>query len=228
MGTKKVKITVDVTAAKARVAKIFPILKKAYPDARVALDHENPLQLLVATIMAAQCTDARVNIVTKDMFKKYKVAADYANVELSELENDIRSTGFFRNKSKNIKAAGALLVEKFGGVVPRTMDELLEIPGVGRKTANVMLGNCFDTPGVVCDTHVIRLSRRLGLSEHKDPTKLEFDLMEIVPKKRGGGWSMFSHLIVFHGRNTCKARKPDCENCPIAEFCPSANDPSLW
>lgn len=228
MGKSKGTIVVDVAAAKVRVAKIVPILKKAYPDARVALDHENPLQLLVATIMAAQCTDARVNIVTKDMFKKYKSAADYANVELSELENDIRSTGFYRNKSKNIKAAGALLVEKFGGEVPRTMDELLEIPGVGRKTANVMLGNCFDTPGIVCDTHVIRLSRRLGLSAYKDPTKLEFDLMEIVPRKRGGGWAMFSHLIVFHGRYTCKARKPDCESCKITKYCPSANRPDLW
>ncbi len=225
---KKAKIKVDPAKAKERVNKIIPILKKTYPDATIALHHKNPFELLVATIMSAQCTDVRVNIVTKDLFKKYRSPADFLKVENSEIEDDIRSTGFYRNKTKNIKGCCAMLIENFDGNVPSTLKELTSLPGVGRKTANVILGNAFDTPGITCDTHVIRLSRRLGLSENSDPVKLEFDLMEIVPKRKWGGWTMFSHYIIWHGRNICKARKPDCPNCPIAKHCPSANKPDLW
>ena len=224
----KKKIRVDKAQAKKRVDTIFPLLKKAYPDAKIALVHKGPVQLLVATIMSAQCTDVRVNIVTKDLFKKYKDVRAFANCDLAELQEDIRSTGFYRNKAKNIKAACTAIVEDFGGQVPQTMVELVSLAGVGRKTANVLLGNAFDTPGITCDTHVIRLSRRLGLSENSDPVKLEHDLMEIVPKKKWGGWTMFSHLMIFHGRNICKARKPNCDNCPVAKHCPSANRPDLW
>ncbi|HEG43401.1 hypothetical protein LCGC14_2692160 [marine sediment metagenome] len=227
MGKHK-KFKIDKATAAERVNAIFPVLKKSYPDARTSLDHKNPLQLLVATIMAAQCTDVRVNIVTKDLFKKYKTVADFANADADELGQDIRSTGFFRNKSANIIKCCRILVDKFDGKVPSTMDELLELNGVGRKTANVLLGNAFDTQGIVCDTHVIRLSRRLRLSENKDPAKLEFDLMEVVPRKKWGGWTLFSHLLVYHGRAICKARKPDCDNCPIAKFCPVAGKPDLW
>lgn len=222
------KIKVDKDQAAQRVTKIFPILKKTYPDATVSLDFTNPLQLLVATILAAQCTDARVNIVTKELFKKYKKPADWANAPQQQLENDIRSTGFYRNKSKNIKNCCQKLIDDFNGKVPDTMDDLLSLAGVGRKTANVMLGNAFGTQGIVCDTHVIRLSRRLHLSENHNPDKLEFDLAEIVPKRKWGGWTMFSHLLVFHGRAICKARKPDCPACPIQKHCPSANNPQLW
>ena len=225
---KKTKIKVDPAQAKERVNKIIPILKKTYPDATIALHHKNPFELLIATIMSAQCTDVRVNIVTKDLFKKYKSPADFIKVENSDIEEDIRSTGFYRNKAKNIKGCCAMLVENFDGKVPSTLKELTLLPGVGRKTANVILGSAFDTPGITCDTHVIRLSRRLGLSENSDPVKLEFDLMEIVPKRKWGGWTMFSHYIIWHGRNICKARKPDCPNCPIAKHCPSANKPELW
>ena len=221
-------IKVDPAQAKARVLKIFPILRKAYPDATVSLDFSSPLELLIATILAAQCTDVRVNIVTKDLFKKYRRPEDWLKVSPEELENDIRSTGFYRNKAKSIQKTCQALIEKFGGQAPRTMDELLSLNGVGRKTANVILGNCFGVQGIVCDTHVIRLSRRLGLSEHRDPVKLEFDLMQIVPKTKYGGWTMFSHCLVFHGRAICKARKPDCANCVIAKYCPSANRPELW
>jgi len=226
MGKKKIRV--DKAAVKKRVEKIFPLLKKAYPDAKIALVHKGPVQLLVATIMSAQCTDVRVNIVTKDLFKKYKNVRAFADCDLGELEEDIRSTGFYRNKAKNIKEACTAIVEDFGGEVPGTMKELVSLSGVGRKTANVLLGNAFDTPGITCDTHVIRLSRRLGLSVSSDPVKLEHDLMEIVPKKKWGGWTMFSHLLIFHGRNICKARKPNCDNCPVAKHCPSANRPDLW
>lgn len=225
---KQQKLKVDKTKAAQRVTRIFPKLKKAYPDARTSLDHENSLQLLIATILAAQCTDVRVNIVTKDLFKKYKKAADWANADTGQIENDIRSTGFFRNKALNIKNSCQMIQDNFAGKVPETMDELLELPGVGRKTANVLLGNAFDTQGIVCDTHVIRLSRRLQLSANKNPAKLEFDLMEIVPKTKWGGWTLFSHLLVFHGRAVCKARKPNCPDCPIVDDCPAANNPKLW
>ncbi|MDH4201881.1 MAG: endonuclease III [Phycisphaerae bacterium] len=225
---KKAKITVDPAQAKERGLKIIPILKKTYPDAKIALNWDNPWNLFVAVVLSAQCTDVRVNMVTKDLFKKYKKPQDYLDVEQEELQQDIRSTGFYKNKAKNIRGAAEKLIRDFGGKMPKTMDELLTLPGAGRKTANCILGNAFGIPGITCDTHVIRLSRRLGLSAHSDPVKLEFDLMEIVPKNKFGGWTMFSHYIIFHGRNICNARKPDCANCPIAEYCPSANKPELW
>lgn len=222
--TEKNILKIDKQKAAERVKAIFPILKKTYPNAKCALDHINPLELLVATILSAQCTDVRVNIVTKTLFKKYKTAADWANAPLEQIEQDIKTTGFYRNKAANIQKACRKLCDNFDGKVPSTMEELLTLNGVGRKTANVVLGNAFDTPGVVCDTHVIRLSRRLQLSENSDPVKLEFDLMEIVPRKN---WTLFSHLIVFHGRNICQARKPKCDVCPIAQYCPAANNPKL-
>ena len=222
------KKNIDKTTAGKRVGKIFPILNKTYPDARTMLDHRDPFQLLIATILSAQCTDVRVNIVTKDLFAKYRTVGDFDAADVGRIEEDIRSTGFYRNKAANIKKACRTLIENFDGKVPDTMEQLCTLAGVGRKTANVLLGNCFDTPGIVCDTHVIRLSRRLALSENKDPVKLEYDLMEIVPKYNGGGWTMFSHLLIFHGRAVCKARKPNCSDCPIMAHCPAANKPKLW
>jgi endonuclease-3 len=224
----KTKKDIDKDDARERVLKFFPILRKTYPEAKVSLDFINPLELMIATILAAQCTDQRVNIVTKTLFKKYRKVEDWIKVPQEELEQDIRSTGFYRNKAANIQKACKTLIEKFHGQVPQTMDELLTLGGVGRKTANVILGNCFGVQGIICDTHMIRLSRRLGLSLNEDPVKLEFDLMEIVPKEKFGGWTLFSHCIVFHGRAICKARKPDCPNCPIAQYCPSANNPKRW
>lgn len=221
--TKKIKV--DKEQARERVRKIRPILKKQYPHAKIALEFVNPLELLIATILSAQCTDVRVNMVTKDLFGKYKSAADWAGGDLKEIESDIRSTGFFRNKALNIKGACARIIEHYGGKVPGTMEELLTLPGVGRKTANCVLGDAFGIPGITCDTHVIRLSRRLGLSGNSDPVKLEFDLADIVPRK---DWTAFSHLLITHGRSICTARKPDCPNCPIAQHCPSANNPALW
>ncbi len=216
---------VDKAKAAERVRKIFPILKKTYPKAKIALKYVNPLELLISTILSAQCTDVRVNMVTKDLFKKYTSTKDWVKADIKQIESDIKSTGFYHNKAVNIKGACTKITEQFDGKIPGTMQELLTLPGVGRKTANVVLGNAFGIPGVVCDTHVIRLSRRLGLSENKDAVKLEFDLAEIVPKKN---WLLFSDLLIFHGRNICKARKPDCENCPITKFCPAANKPALW
>ena len=221
--TKKTKA--DKTKAAERIRKIFPILRKTYPQARIALKHSNPLELLVSTILSAQCTDVRVNVVTKTLFKKYTSAKDWAKADVKEIESDIRSTGFFRNKAANIKGACTKVIEEFNGKIPGTLEEILTLPGVGRKTANCVLGNAFGVPGVVCDTHVIRLSRRLGLSPNSDPVKLEFDLAEIIPRKN---WLLFSDLLIFHGRNICKARKPDCVNCPIAKYCPAANKPALW
>ena len=216
---------VDKAKAVERVRKIFPILRKTYPKAKIALKHSNPLELLISTILSAQCTDVRVNMVTKTLFKKYTSAKDWVKADIKQIESDIKSTGFFRNKAANIKDACTKITGQFDGKIPGTMQELLTLPGVGRKTANVVLGNAFGIPGVVCDTHVIRLSRRLGLSENKDAVKLEFDLAEIIPKKN---WTLFSDLLIFHGRNICKARKPDCANCPIAKYCPAANKPALW
>jgi endonuclease III len=222
---KKAKIKVDKTQAAERVREILPTLEKTYPGARTALNFKNPLELLIATILSAQCTDVRVNIVTKEVFKKYKSAADWAKADIKEIESDIKSTGFYRHKATSIKSACAEIIERFDSRVPDTMEELVTLPGVGRKTANVVLGNAFGMPAIACDTHVIRLSRRLQLSENSDPVKLEFDLAEIVPKK---SWTLFSHLLIFHGRNVCRARKPDCENCQISKYCPSANNPALW
>jgi endonuclease-3 len=215
----------DKQAAEQRVKKILPILKKKYPNARTELDYRTPLQLLVSTILSAQCTDVRVNIVTKDLFKKYKSAKDFADADLTELEQDIKPTGFFRNKAKNIKAACRVIAEQFSGEVPDNMEQLNSLPGVGRKTANVVLSNAFGVPAISCDTHVIRLSRRLGLSPNSDPVKLEFDLAEITPKK---DWSDLSHTLILLGRNVCMARKPDCENCPINKYCPAAFKPEFW
>jgi endonuclease-3 len=225
MAVKKKKIKVKKEEAAQRVRKIWPVLKKTYPDAKTALKFVNPLELLISTILSAQCTDVRVNAVTKDLFKKYKSPKDWVKADLKQIESDIRSTGFYHNKAANIKGACTRIVEQFGCKVPGTMAELVELPGVGRKTANVVLGNAFGTPAIACDTHVIRLSRRLGLSENSNPVKLEFDLAEIVPKKN---WTVFSHVLILHGRNICKARKPDCENCPISKYCPAANNPALW
>lgn len=208
------------TEEKQRTKKIITRLRKAYPDAHCSLNFASPLELLVATILSAQCTDERVNIVTVDLFKKYRKAADFVNVEPAELEQDIRSTGFYRNKAKSIQGASRILVEKHGGQVPDNIDALLALPGVARKTANVVLGNAFGiTSGVVVDTHVGRLSQRLGLTANEQPEKIERDLMELVPKK---DWVDFSHLLIYHGRAVCKARKPECERCTLEDLCPSS------
>jgi endonuclease-3 len=215
----------DKAAAAERVKKIGPILKKTYPDAATALHFSNPLELLIATILSAQCTDVRVNIVTPALFKKYKSATDWARADVKDIEQDIKTCGFYHNKAINIKGATTKIAEEYAGKVPSTMDELVTLPGVGRKTANVVLGNAFGVPAIACDTHVIRLSGRLQLSENSDPVKLEFDLVDIVPKK---DWTIFSHLLIFHGRNICVARKPKCPVCPIAQYCPAADSPNLW
>lgn len=205
---------------KAPIEETISRLKAAYPNARTELSWTNPLELLVATILSAQTTDVRVNLVTPNLFAKYPTAADYAGADPEELEEDIRPTGFFRNKAKSLLGMARALVEDHGGEVPRTMPELVALPGVGRKTANVVLGNAFSIDeGVVVDTHVRRLSNRLGFSTEKDPEKIERDLMEAVPRE---DWTVFSHLLILHGRSTCKSRKPDCENCTLNDLCPSA------
>jgi endonuclease-3 len=203
-----------------RVGKILRRLATSYGDAECALVHSNPLELLVATILSAQCTDVRVNIVTKELFKRYKSAKDFAGADLKNLEQAVRSTGFFRNKAKSIQGAARLLVEKHGGEVPASMEELLELPGVARKTANVVLGTWFrKASGVVVDTHVQRISRRLQLTREDDPKKIERDLMKLLPAEE---WIDFSHRLIWHGRRICAARKPKCGECPLAEECPSA------
>lgn len=205
---------------KKRTRDIIRRLKRAYPDAKCSLNHTNPFELLVATILSAQCTDERVNIVTADLFRKYRRPADYLKVSPRELEKDIQSTGFFRNKTKSIQGTSKVLTEEYGGEVPRTMDELLELPGVARKTANVVLGNAFDIKaGVVVDTHVTRLSRRLGLTEEKDAQKIERDLIQLVSKK---DWVIFPHLLIAHGRKICRARNPLCAECVVEKSCPSS------
>jgi len=202
----------------ARLKKIIAGLEKTYPTAHCELVHENPLELLIATILSAQCTDKRVNLVTEKLFKKYRSAENFADAEISGLENNIRSTGFYKNKARNIKAACRDIVEKHGGKVPQTMEELIQLGGVGRKTANVVLGNAFGiNVGVVVDTHVLRLSNRLGLTKQKTPEKIEPDLMKLVPQKQ---WALFSHLLIWHGRRRCFARKPDCVNCEVSKLCP--------
>ncbi len=203
---------------KERTTEIIKRLKRAYPDAHCALNHASPFELLIATILSAQCTDARVNIVTADLFRKYRGPQDFVDVSQTELERDIRSTGFFRNKAKNIKAASKRLIEVYGGEIPRTMEEILTLGGVARKTANVVLGNAFGiASGVVVDTHVARLSQRLGLTKNKTPEKIERDLTELVPKKH---WIIFPHWMIFHGRQICIARKPRCTECVLAKICP--------
>jgi endonuclease-3 len=207
-------------AKAARVRQIIAGLRKTYPDAHCELNFSNALELLVATILSAQCTDKRVNIVTADLFRKYRSAADYANADPAQLENEIRSTGFFRNKTKSIQNSCRALIARHGGEVPKTMEELTALGGVGRKTANVILGNAFGiNAGVVVDTHVARLSARLGLTRETDPEKIEQALMRLVPQAQ---WTVFSHWLIWHGRRRCAARKPDCPNCEIRKLCPSA------
>jgi endonuclease-3 len=197
--------------------KISQGLAKLYPDAHCALHHESPLQLLVATILSAQCTDVRVNLVTPALFAKYPDAHAFADANPRELETAIQSTGFFRNKAKNIIACCQELVAKHGGEVPGTMEELVPLAGVGRKTANVILGNAFGVPGITVDTHVLRLSQRMGMTKEETPEKIERDLMELIPPK---DWTMFSHRMIFHGRQVCNARKPRCETCTLGKVCP--------
>jgi len=204
---------------KDRVKKIIGILNDEFPDSKCSLNFATPLELLVATILSAQCTDERVNKVTPGLFKKYPSPKHFADVSLEELGNDIRSTGFFNNKAKSIQNCCINLLEKFDGEVPGNMDDLVFLPGIGRKTANVILGNIFDIPGIVVDTHVKRLSNRLGLSVNKNPDKIEKDLNEVVPQEE---WTHFSHILIDHGRKTCQARKPLCESCRINKLCPSS------
>ena len=207
----------------ARAKKIIAGLRATYPDAHCELNYSNPLELLIATILSAQCTDKRVNIVTADLFKKYRSAADYANAHLAELEKEIRTTGFFRSKAKNIQACCRALVEKHRGEVPRSMEELTALGGVGRKTANVVLGNAFNiNAGVVVDTHVARLSHRLGLTKETSPEKIEEDLQPLVPRDQ---WCLFSHLLIWHGRRRCLARLPDCPRCEVQSLCPRIGVP---
>jgi len=209
-----------IQSLKNRAKKIIELLKRAYPDAKCSLNHSNAFELLIATILSAQCTDERVNIVTADLFRKYRKPQDYLKVPASELENDIRTTGFFRNKTKSIQGTAKVLTEQYAGLVPETIEELLELPGVARKTANVVLGNAFGViSGIVVDTHVTRLSRRLALTQQKHPEKIENDLMAIVARK---DWVDFSHLLIAHGRKICRARNPLCAECVIEKLCPSS------
>ena len=206
---------------KKRTLEVIKLLRSAYPDAHCALNHTNAFELLIATILSAQCTDARVNIVTAELFRKYRGPEDFLKVPQSELESDIHSTGFFRNKAKNIQAACARIIEVYKGEVPRTMNDLLTLGGVARKTANVVMGNAFGiASGVVVDTHVSRISQLLGLTENKSPEKIEKDLSQLVPKK---DWVMFPHWMIFHGRKICVARRPKCSECVLNDLCPSAD-----
>ncbi len=213
----------SLVTKRTRLAKIIAGLKQAYPNAHCELDYSSPFELLIATILSAQANDKQVNIVTADLFKKYRTAADFANASPAELENDLKRIGLYRNKAKNIQAASRKLVERHGGKVPDSMDALIELDGVGRKTANVVLGNAFDINcGVVVDTHVARLSFRLGLTSEHAPEKIEQTLMKLVPQSE---WTLFSHLLIWHGRRRCYARKPDCPNCEIKPLCPRLGVP---
>ena len=204
----------------ARVREIIKRLNEEYPNARIVLKYSNPLELLIAVILSAQCTDKKVNEVTQELFKKYKSVYDYANVPLEELEKDIRPTGFYRNKAKNIKGAANMLIEDFGGEIPSIMDEITKLPGVARKTANVVLGNAFGVvEGIAVDTHVKRLAGRLNLSKNRDPEKIERDLMDIVPRDN---WFRLTYLLIEHGRAVCDAKKPKCDICVLNDICPSA------
>ncbi len=211
------KETVEQT--KARAKKVYDRLHKAYPDAKTALDHHNDLQLLIATILSAQCTDARVNLVTPALFKRFKTAQDFVAASQPEVEKYIKSCGFYHSKAKNIRGTATKIVEEHGGKVPDTLEKLVELPGVGRKTANVLLGTIHNVPGVIVDTHCGRLGRRLGFTRQTDPVKVERDLMKLWPREI---WSRFSHLLVFHGRSTCFARSPKCSECVVRELCPFA------
>jgi endonuclease-3 len=205
---------------KARTLKIIELLEKEHPDAKVALHYSNPLELLMATILSAQSTDETINKVTKTLFKKYTKPEDYANADLKELEQDIRSTGFYHNKAKNLQNSAKMLVEKYNSKVPKTMEKLVKLPGVARKTANIVLTNAYGVvAGVAVDTHVRRLAQRLGLSENDDPTTIEKDLMELVPKNK---WMRITDLLIFHGRRVCTAKKPNCAGCVLNKICPSA------
>ncbi|MFQ6104358.1 MAG: endonuclease III [Candidatus Glassbacteria bacterium] len=208
--------SVPRSTTKSHIDKLLMLLERNYPGAGTALRHRDPLQLLIATILSAQCTDERVNQVTKTLFKKYRKASDYANARREELEEDIRPTGFFRNKAKSIIGCCKALVEEHGGEVPDSLDELVKLPGVGRKTANVVLGMAFGIPGIVVDTHVKRVSIRLGLTEENDPDKIEFDLMRTIPKAK---WTVFSSQLILHGRSLCSSRKPKCDECFLLDMC---------
>jgi endonuclease III len=209
---------------RTRTGKLIERLKAAYPDARCSLNYANPLELLVATVLSAQCTDERVNLVTKSLFKKYRTAGDYAGAPPGALEEDIKSTGFYRTKAKALRACCAELLAQYGGEVPAQMAALVQLPGIGRKTANVILGNAFEmAEGIVVDTHVRRLAGRLGLTRHRDPDKIEQDLLQVVPRE---DWIIIGHLLILHGRRICVARAPKCPVCPINDLCPSAKIPS--
>lgn len=209
----------DKEAEKKRMKKILDILKKEYPDVKIQLNFTTPFELLIATILSAQCTDARVNIVTEQLFKKYFLPQHYVNLDNEELESLIFSTGYYKAKARHIKAASKMILEEFNGNVPNNMDDLLKIPGVGRKTANVILGHCFNVPGIVVDTHVSRISQRLGFVQTNNAEKIEFELMEIIPKKQ---WVIFTHYFINLGRKVCTSRKPKCGICKINKYCPSA------
>jgi endonuclease-3 len=205
---------------KARALKIIQLLEKEHPDAEIALNFANSLELLIATILSAQCTDERVNIVTKNLFKKYKTPEDYASADLKELEQDVKSTGFYRNKARNLQKCCQALVEKYHSQVPKTMEEMLKLSGVARKTANIVLANAYGiVVGIAVDTHVRRVAKRLGLTENEDQDKIEQDLMNIVPREK---WMRFTDLLIFHGRRICEAKKPKCDKCAINKLCPSA------
>lgn len=201
---------------KERAMKIFDILKKTYPDARTALNFSNPFELLIATILSAQCTDKRVNEVTRELFKWYRTPEDYLKLGQEELEKQIRSCGFYHNKAKNILETCRILVKEFGGKVPSNIDDLMKLPGVGRKTANVVMSNAFGIPAIGVDTHVFRVSHRLGLSDGKTPERVEEDLMALLPVEM---WSLSHHLLIYHGRNICHSRKPQCDRCPVNSLC---------
>lgn len=201
---------------KDKVIEILKVFDSLYPDAKCSLEYSNPLQLLISTQLAAQCTDARVNIVAKDLYTKYKNAEDFANADIKELEQDIKSTGFYRNKAKNIKECCRILVDRYKEKIPNNMEELTALPGVGRKTANLVLYEVYGIQGIIVDTHAKRLSNRIGLTENENPEKIEYDLQKIVPKER---WADFCHFLVSHGRTVCKARKPDCDKCEIRQYC---------
>ena len=206
--------------SRKRTLKIIKLLKKEHPDAEIALEHINPLELLVSTILSAQCTDKRVNQVTKILFKKYRNVKDYANADIKELEQDIKPTGFYKQKAKYLKGSAKMLIEKFDSKIPKTIAELIQLPGVARKTANIVLTNAYGVvDGIAVDTHVRRLSIRLGLSENKDPNKIEKDLMELFPKNK---WIEISDLLIFHGRRVCNARNPRCNKCVLNKLCPYA------
>ena len=211
-------MTAKLAKKKERAQAIYRILTKRYPNVRCELDFKNPLQLLIATVLSAQCTDKRVNAVTPALFKRYKKVGDFAGADLRELQGIIKSTGFYRAKAKNIKGLAAKILSEYNGKVPDKLEELIKLPGVGRKTANVVLGHAFDTPGITVDTHFGRLSRRFGWTKETDPVKVEFEVMELIPRKE---WTNLSQRMIWHGRRICHARKPACGACPLAELCPS-------